>query len=180
MRKNNMEKLEIKKIKLEKINNRLEKTLREIKKLESIENKNLNKLLRKQRTHNLILAGTILEITLGLEKVLDKPNYHSLIGYILNYDNISLDEKNKLSQLGEAFLKQRIEDTKKINQNIIIEEITEEQIRTLLVLSKDYLIFKYMRDKMNKNFLEYLTKAQYEEIISKIKNGEIKKLERNI
>ena len=37
-----------------------------------------------------------------------------------------------------------------------------------------------MRDKMNKNFLEYLTKAQYEEIISKIKNGEIKKLEKNI
>ena len=74
MRKNNMEKLEIKKIKLEKINNRIEKTLREIKKLESIENKNLNKLLRKQRTHNLILAVTILEITLGLEKVLDKLN----------------------------------------------------------------------------------------------------------
>ena len=69
---------------------------------------------------------------------------------------------------------------KKINKKILEEEITKEQIKTLLILSKDYLLFKYMRDKFNKNFIEYLTQSQYNEILTKIKEGEIKKIERNI
>lgn len=166
--------------KLKKLENKILNSKRKIKMLESIEKKKINKLQRKKRTHNLILAGTILEITLGLDNILDNPNYHSIIGYILNYHNISLEEKNKLSKLGEEFLKERIEDLSKENKKIKEEQITDEQIKTILILSKDYLLFKYMRNKFNKNFIEYLTQSQYNEILTKIKEGEIKKIERNI
>lgn len=173
-------KLELKKLELEKLENKIRKSSREVRRLESIEKKKINKLQRKKRTHNLILAGTILEITLGLDNVLDKPNYHSLIAYLLSYQNLSQDERDKLSKLGEEFLELRTEEMKKINKKILEEEITKEQIKTLLILSKDYLLFKYMRDKFNKNFIEYLTQSQYNEILTKIKEGEIKKIERNI
>lgn len=162
--------------KLEKLEKKILESKKEIKVLENIEKKKINKLQRKNRAHNLILAGTILEITLGLDNVLDKPNYHSLIAYLLNFHTLSSEEKAKLSKLGEEFLKERIEELEKENKKVKEEQITNEQIKTLLILSKDYLLFKYMRDKFNKNLIEYLSQAQYNEILLKIKEGEIKKV----
>ncbi|CAM3109305.1 conjugal transfer protein TraD [Streptobacillus felis] len=92
---------------MKKLENMIVQLIKEQRKEKNIKN-NKEKLSRKERAHKLIQLGTLFMI---LE--VDEEDHDLLIGLLMNYYNLSDEEKEKLRQKGEAF---RIERAKMLEE----------------------------------------------------------------
>lgn len=116
---------------------------------------------RKIRARHLIEVGALLEVA-----KIDEENKNILLGYFLNYKNLSNEEKQILEILGKELLDQRKlereQKKKKLNRSL-----TEVEIKELLLLSQKHNIFEIITRDFKKKLLEHLTFEEYQILTKK-------------
>lgn len=114
---------------------------------------------RKLRARHLIEIGALLEIA-----KIDIENKNILLGYCLEFQKLSEDQKKQLFKIGKLeFEKRAKERINKKNDSLI----NQEELNSLLKLSKTYNIFEMITKEFNKKLLENLTKKEYSLILKK-------------
>jgi predicted nuclease with TOPRIM domain len=140
-KENLLKELEEKKNKFKILNNKINK----INKKEENYTKNQE---RKKRVHKLIQLGVLFEM-LNLED----EEKDTLIGFLINFKKLTLDQKEILKNKGKIFFEKR--------KKII--EISKEQIMELLKIynQKNLDLMVIIKKEFNKNSLENLTFEEY-------------------
>lgn len=138
--------------KLENINNQL-RSLR-VKKSNFTLNISLEK--RKKRVKNLIVLGANFEI-LGYEK----ENTAVILGFLK--ENLHKIEQHReyYKNIGEKILEDR-KNNKKTSQDQ--RQINSEELKELLVLSKNYNVSAYIQTEFKKNLWENLTIKEFNDL----------------
>lgn len=114
---------------------------------------------RKLRARHLIEIGALLEIA-----KIDFEDKNILLGYCLEFQKLSEDQKKQLFKIGKLeFEKRAKERINKKNDSLI----NQEELNSLLKLSKTYNIFEMITKEFNKKLLENLTKKEYSLILKK-------------
>lgn len=138
--------------KLENINNQL-RSLR-VKKSNFTLNISLEK--RKKRVKNLIVLGANFEI-LGYEK----ENTAVILGFLK--ENLHKIEQHReyYKNIGEKILEDR-KNNKKTSQDQ--RQINSEELKELLVLSKNYNVSAYIQTEFKKTLWETLTVKEFSQL----------------
>ena len=140
-KENLLKELEEKKNKFKILNNKINK----INRKEENYTKNQE---RKKRVHKLIKLGVLFEM-LNLED----EEKDTLVGFLINFKKLTLDQKEILKNRGKIFFEKR--------KKII--EISKEQIMELLKIynQKNLDLMVIIKKEFNKNSLENLTFEEY-------------------
>ena len=140
-------------MKIQTLNKRIENIHKQIRNLK-IKKSRFSQEERKKRTRNLIILGANFEI-LGYEK----EDTRVILGFLK--ENIEKIKQNReyYKCIGEQILEERRKKEVILSKNT--REITSDELKELLVLSKEFDIYTYIQVEFKKTLWEKLTLEEF-------------------
>lgn len=143
-------------MKLQTLNKRIDTLNRELRNLK-IKKSSISQVERKKRTRQLIILGANFEI-LGYEK----EETTVILGFLKENIELINQKRDYYRIIGKKILDERKEKGEKQKEES--RDLTPDEIRELMILSKTHNISGFIKENFNKVLWETLTIKEFESI----------------